>query len=107
MANRVAYKKNVCSVFTKITTDQNKGLRVLCNDCHESGKISLEKSALRLLLKINIKSVSKVIAHFAFFVNIFRNSNAISDFSFVTNSYGHKDNFQPKKSNYIDSSIKK
>ena len=44
-----------------------------------------------------IKSVPKVIAHFAFFVNIFRNFNAICDFSFAMNSYGHKANFQPKQ----------
>ena len=33
-----------------------------------------------------LKSVPKVIAHFAFFVNISRNSNAICDFSFAMNS---------------------
>ena len=44
-----------------------------------------------------LKSVPKVIAHFAFFVNIFRNFNAICDFSFAINYYGHKANFQPKQ----------
>ena len=42
------------------------------------------------MFKIDLKSVSKV------FVNIFRNFNAISDFSFAMNSDGHKDNFQLK-----------
>ena len=40
-----------------------------------------------------LKSVPKVVAHFAFFVNIFRNFNAIFDFSFAMNSYGHEANF--------------
>ena len=35
--------------------------------------------------------------HLAFFVNIFRNFYAISDFSLALNSYGHEDNFQPRK----------
>ena len=39
----------------------------------------------------------KVVAHFAFFVNIFRNFIAICDFSFAMNSYEHKVNFQPKQ----------
>ena len=48
-------------------------------------------------LNKELKSVPKVIAHFAFFVNIFRNFNAICDFSFAMNYYGHKANFQPKQ----------
>ena len=35
-----------------------------------------------------LKSVSKVKRHFVIFVDIFRNFNAISDFSFAMNSYG-------------------
>ena len=51
----------------------------------------------RFASKVNsqIKSVSKVMAHFSFFVNIFRNFNAICDFFDMT-SYGYKDNFKPK-----------
>ena len=44
---------------------------------------------------LELKSVSKVSRHFAFFVNIVHNFNAISEFSFDTNSYGFENNFQP------------
>ena len=44
-----------------------------------------------------LKSVSKLSRHFVIFVNIFRNFNAISDFSFAMNSYGYENIFQPKK----------
>ena len=46
--------------------------------------------------KLKLK-VSKVSRHFAFFVNIFRNFNAINVFSFAMSFYGHEDNFQPTK----------
>ena len=51
----------------------------------------------RSVEKYVLKSVPKVVAHFAFIANFFRNSKAICDFSFAINSYGHKANFQPKK----------
>ena len=46
-----------------------------------------------------LKSVSKLSRHFVIFANIFRNFNAISDFSFAMNSHGYENIFQPKKIN--------
>ena len=52
---------------------------------------------VKVNFQAQLKSVPKVIAHFAFIANIFRNFNAICDFSFAMNSYGHEANFQPKQ----------
>ena len=49
------------------------------------------------ILVLTTKVVSKVSRHFAFSVNIFRNSSAVSDFSFSMSSYGHKKNFSQRK----------
>ena len=63
---------------------------------------SLQKGASQTIAWLVSKSVSKVSRYFAFFVNIFPNFNATSDFPLPLNSYGHN---QPRK--IIDSSIEK
>ena len=46
-----------------------------------------------LSMQMEIKSVSKVSRHFAFFVNVFLDFDAIIDFSLAMNSYGYEDIF--------------
>ena len=59
--------------------------------------IPVPLSAKKFLSDIFLKSVSKLSRHFEIFVNIFRNFNAICDFSFAMNSYGYENIFQSKK----------
>ena len=48
-----------------------------------------------MIWTLELKSVSKLQAHFASFVNIARNFNGTCDFTFAMHSYEHEDNFQP------------
>ena len=77
-----------------VHSQQNLICNCLCTMVIDSDAVKTFSGIFR---KVYLKSVSKVSRHFAFSVNIFRNFNAISDFSFAMNSYGHEDNFQPTK----------